>query len=155
MNLKEIIFGRRRSEEEESVKLGTPAGIPLLGFDALASAAYGPEAALTVLIALGTLASGYIIPITGIIIALLIAVAMSYRHTIPAYPSGGGSFTVAKENLGPVVGLFAANALQGRQHVRKSRLPTQPENPARTNTFKLLSRGRVKIAIIRHIWRLC
>jgi amino acid transporter len=112
MNLKEIIFGRRlRSEEEESEQLGTLTGIPVLGLDALSSAAYGPEAALTVLIALGTLASGYIIPITGIIIALLIAVAMSYRQTIPAYPGGGGSFTVAKENLGPVAGLFAASAL--------------------------------------------
>ena len=65
MNLREIIFGRRlRSEEEESEQLGTLAGIPVLGLDALASAAYGPEAALTVLIALGTLAAGYIIPIT-------------------------------------------------------------------------------------------
>jgi len=87
MSLKEIIFGRRlRSEEEESEQLGALAGIPVLGLDALASAAYGPEAALTVLIALGALASGYIIPITGIIIALLIIVAMSYRQTIPAYP---------------------------------------------------------------------
>ena len=112
MNLKEIIFGRRlRSEEEESEQMGPLAGIPVLGLDALASAAYGPEAALTVLIALGTLSSGYIIPITGIIIALLIAVAISYRQTIPAYPGGGGSFTVAKENLGPVPGLFAASAL--------------------------------------------
>jgi len=112
MNLKEIIFGRRlRSEEEESEQLGILSGIPVLGLDALSSAAYGPEAALTVIIALGTLASGFIIPITGVIIALLIAVAMSYRQTIPAYPGGGGSFTVAKENLGPVAGLFAASAL--------------------------------------------
>jgi amino acid transporter len=112
MNLKEIIFGRRlRSEEEESEQLGTLSGIPVLGLDALASAAYGPEAALTVLIALGTLSSGYIVPITIIIIALLMAVAMSYRQTIPAYPGGGGSFTVAKENLGPISGLFAASAL--------------------------------------------
>jgi hypothetical protein len=90
MNLKEIIFGRRlRSEEEESEQLGTLSGIPVLGLDALASAAYGPEAALTILIALGTLSSGYIVPITGLIIVLLIAVALSYRQTIPAYPGGG------------------------------------------------------------------
>lgn len=100
MNLKEIIFGRRlRLEEEESEQLGILSGIPVLGLDALASAAYGPEAALTVLIALGTVSSTYIIPITGIIIALLAVVAISYRQTIPAYPGGGGSFTVAKENL--------------------------------------------------------
>jgi amino acid transporter len=112
MNLKEIIFGRRlRSEEEEHEQLGILSGIPVLGLDALASAAYGPEAALTILIALGTVSSTYIIPIMGIIIALLAVVAISYRQTIPAYPGGGGSFTVAKENLGPISGLFAASAL--------------------------------------------
>ena len=112
MPLRELLFGRPlRTEEEQVEQIGPVSGIPVLGLDALASAAYGPEAALTVLLPVGTLASVYIGPITLCIVALLLAVFISYRQTIPAYPQGGGSFTVAKENLGPLPGLLAASAL--------------------------------------------
>ena len=76
------------------------AGIPMLGLDALGSAAYGPEAALTLLIPLGAAAVSHIGPISTLIILLLLVVYFSYRQTISAYPHGGGSYTVAKENLG-------------------------------------------------------
>ena len=110
--LKELLLGRPlRSREEQTEKLGVAAGVPVLGLDALASAAYGPEAALTILVGMGVLASGYIGPIMIGIVAVLFAVALSYLQTIPAYPGGGGSFTVAKENLGTVPGLLAASAL--------------------------------------------
>ena len=83
----------------------------MLGLDALASAAYGPEAALTLLIPLGLAGVAHIGPISTLIIALLVIVYFSYRQTIAAYPLGGGSYTVAKENLGTTAGLLAAAAL--------------------------------------------
>jgi amino acid transporter len=83
----------------------------MLGLDALGSSAYGPEAALTLLIPLGAAGVGYIGPISTLIIALLLVVYFSYRQTIAAYPHGGGSYTVAKENLGVAAGLLAAAAL--------------------------------------------
>ena len=79
--------------------------------DALSSAAYGPEAALTLLIPLGVVGISYIIPISMSIIVLLIIVYFSYRQTIQAYPGGGGSYTVARQNLGVSAGLLAAAAL--------------------------------------------
>jgi len=86
-------------------------GIPIFGLDALSSAADGPEAVLSLLIPLGLLGVRYIMPISAAIIPLLIIVYFSYRQTIGAYPSGGGSHTVARFNLGPSAGLLAAAAL--------------------------------------------
>ena len=99
------------THEEDEQKVGVFAGIPMLGLDALSSSAYGPEAALTILIPLGALGLAYIGPIIGVILALLIILYFSYRQTIAAYPGGGGSYTVAKENLGTRAGLLAAAAL--------------------------------------------
>jgi len=87
------------------------AGIAVFGLDALSSAAYGPEAALTVLRPLGQAGVRYIVPLSLGIIALLTIVYFSYRQTIEAYPGGGGSFTVARENLGNFPGLLAGAAL--------------------------------------------
>ncbi|HTN87682.1 MAG TPA: amino acid permease, partial [Sorangium sp.] len=112
MSLTTILFGRRlASDEEEKEQIGPLSGIPVLGLDALASASYGPEAALTVLIPLGALGLRYIVPLSALVIALLVIVYVSYRQTIVAYPSGGGSYIVAKENLGTNAGLVAAAAL--------------------------------------------
>jgi amino acid transporter len=83
----------------------------VFGLDALSSAAYGPEAALTLLIPLGVLGVHYIVPVSAAIVALLAIVYVSYRQTIEAYPQGGGSYTVASENLGEGAGLLAAAAL--------------------------------------------
>src|SRR5262245_6683731 len=112
MSLGDLLFGRSLATDEEGEqRVGVLAGIPMLGLDALGSAAYGPEAALTLLIALGTAGLAYIGPITAVIIALLLVVYFSYRPTIEAYPHGGGSYPVAKENLGTTAGLLAAAAL--------------------------------------------
>jgi len=112
MALADLIFGRRlASDEEGEQRVGVLAAIPMLGLDALGSAAYGPEAALTLLIPLGATGPAYIGPISALIIALLLVVYFSYRQTIAAYPLGGGSYTVAKENLGTTAGLLAAAAL--------------------------------------------
>ena len=83
----------------------------MFGLDALSSAAYGPEAALTILIPLGLAGVAYTIPISLTIIVLLSIVYFSYRQTIAAYPTGGGSYIVASANLGQRVGVFAGAAL--------------------------------------------
>jgi amino acid transporter len=112
MALTDYLFGRPLATDEEGEqRVGVWAGIPMLGLDALASAAYGPEAALTLLIPLGAAGISYIGPISTLIILLLAIVYVSYRQTIGAYPHGGGSYTVAKENLGMKPGLVAAAAL--------------------------------------------
>ncbi len=112
MGLMDRLFGRPLlSDEEDHQRVGTWAGIPMLGLDALASAAYGPEAALSVLLVLGVAGVAYIGPITLLIVGLLLLVYLSYRQTIAAYPGGGGSYTVAKENLGLAASLLAAAAL--------------------------------------------
>ncbi|WP_394847321.1 APC family permease [Pendulispora brunnea] len=110
--LADYIFGRwLATAEEDEQKIGPLAGVPVLGLDALSSAAYGPEAALTLLLPLGALGLSFIVPLSGIIVAVLLVVYVSYRQTIAAYPNGGGSYTVAKENLGQGAALVAGAAL--------------------------------------------
>jgi amino acid transporter len=112
MKIADLLFGKPlASSEERGEQVGPVAGIPIFGLDALSSAAYGPEAALTLLIPLGLLGVHLIVPITTAIIILLVIVYFSYRQTIEAYPQGGGSYTVASENLGKGPGLLAAAAL--------------------------------------------
>jgi amino acid transporter len=112
MTWPDVLFGRRlASHEEEERRVGEVAAVPMLGLDALASAAYGPEAALTVLLPLGALGLAYVLPISLLIVLLLGILYVSYRQTIAAYPSGGGSYTVARRNLGVSFGLLAAAAL--------------------------------------------
>jgi len=112
MSIGDLLFGKPLATHEDSEeRLGAVAGIGVFGLDALSSAAYGPEAALTLLIPLGALSIQYVVPISFSIIALLIIVYISYRQTISAYPGGGGSYTVARENLGQNVALLAAAAL--------------------------------------------
>ena len=108
----DFLLGRPlASGEEKSERLGTLSGVPIFGLDALGSAAYGPEAALTLLIPLGAGGIHYIVPITITIIALLGVVYFSYRQTIAAYPQGGSSYIVARQNLGKFAGLLAGTAL--------------------------------------------
>ncbi|HEX5227544.1 MAG TPA: amino acid permease, partial [Bryobacteraceae bacterium] len=112
MSLLDLLLGKPLANwEERGERIGPVAGIPIFGLDALSSAAYGPEAALTILIPLGVLGVAYIVPVSAAIIVLLTIVYFSYRQTIDAYPGGGGSYTVARENVGPRAGLLAAAAL--------------------------------------------
>ncbi len=85
--------------------------LAVLSSDAISSVAYGPEAALLVLSAAGAGALALNLPISAAIVVLLAIVTFSYRQTIFAYPSGGGSYIVASENLGRIPGLIAASAL--------------------------------------------
>jgi amino acid transporter len=112
MSLLSFLLGRPiPTSEARSQKIGVLTGIPVLGLDALASAAYGPEAALTIFVLAGTSGIRYVLFISGLIVGLLFVVQFSYRQTIAAYPNGGGSYTVATENLGTIPGLVAGAAL--------------------------------------------
>src|ERR1700738_732720 len=112
MNILDLVVGKPiKTSDERAEQIGPAQGIPIFGFDSLSSAAYGPEAALSLLIPLGILGVRYIIPVSAAIITLLVIVYFSYRQTIEAYPSGGGSYTVARFNLGASASLLAAAAL--------------------------------------------
>src|SRR6266566_3331629 len=101
MTVLDLLLGRPLASDEARAECVGPAtGIPIFGLDALSSAAYGTEAALTLLIPLG-----------ASVIVLLSIVYFSYRQTIQAYPGGGGSYTVARQKLGVSAGLLAAAAL--------------------------------------------
>ncbi|WP_241844476.1 APC family permease [Kitasatospora sp. CB01950] len=85
--------------------------LPVLSADALSSVAYGPEAMLAVLVLAGGAGLRFSVPIAVTIVFLMLAVGVSYRQTIRAYPHGGGSYIVATANLGRVPGLAAAAGL--------------------------------------------
>jgi len=85
--------------------------LPIFSSDALSSSAYGPEEILIALVVAGSGTLSAALPIAGAIVLLLAILTISYRQTIKAYPSGGGAYTVASENLGQRPGLLAAAAL--------------------------------------------
>lgn len=97
-----------KSEQERLTKF---KALAVLSSDAISSVAYATEAILINLVAAGSGHLGLTWPISVGIVMLLCIVAISYRQTIPAYPNGGGSYIVAKENLGTLPGLVAAAAL--------------------------------------------
>jgi len=113
MNVPNFLFGKPlASSDAEHEHIGLAAGIPIFGLDGLTSAAYGPEQAMSLLIPLGLLGvQQHLMQIFTAILVLLAILYFSYRQTIEAYPNGGGSFTVASENLGDNAGLLAAAAL--------------------------------------------
>jgi amino acid transporter len=112
MALADLLFGRPlASDEDAEQRVGPATGIPIFGLDALGSAAYGPEAALTVLLPVGAAGVAYVLPLSAGVIVLLAIVYFSYLQTIAAYPTGGGSYTVARQNLGAHAGLLAGTAL--------------------------------------------
>jgi amino acid transporter len=112
MTIKDLLFGRRLANREgQGQKIGWVAGVPAMGLDGLGSSSYGPEAALTIMIPLGAASLAYIGWVIAPIVGLLAILYLSYRQVIVAYPSNGGAYAVAKENLGPIASLVAAAAL--------------------------------------------
>ena len=112
MSIAKFLLGRPiANREAEKEKLSIWTGLPAMGLDGLSSAAYGPEAALAVLVAAGSQGLAAIQPITWAILAVLAVLFLSYWQTIEAYPSNGGSYVVAKENLGDGFALLAGAAL--------------------------------------------
>jgi amino acid transporter len=114
--LKRVLVGRAlRTDQAHHERLSKKVALAVFSSDALSSTAYASEEILLVLavaVAFGTTtAFNYLIPISLAIAVLLVIVAVSYRQTIHAYPSGGGAYIVAKENLGTTAGLVAAASL--------------------------------------------
>ncbi len=112
IGFKRLLFGRPLpSDRLEHERLNKKTALAVLSSDAISSVAYATEQTLLVLAVLGAAALNYVIPISAVIVGLLVLVAVSYRQTIFAYPAGGGSYTVARDNLGGSPGLIAAAAL--------------------------------------------
>ena len=115
MPLTTLLIGRPLANKEAADrKIGVLEGVPAMGLDGLGSAAYGPEAMLNVMAVVGAAGLGAVGPITWVILVLLAILFLSYWQTIAAYPSNGGAYTVARENLGTNAGLLAASCLRGR-----------------------------------------
>jgi amino acid transporter len=110
---KQVLFGRPlASERLEHERLNKKTALAVLSSYAISSVAYATDQILFVLGgAIGLAAVNYVLPISAVIVGLLVLVGLSYRQTVFAYPNGGGSYTVARENLGVMPGLVAAAAL--------------------------------------------
>jgi amino acid transporter len=110
--LQKLVFGRRLANREATErKIGAFEAVPAMGLDGIGSSSYGPEAALSVLMPLGAAGLAYIGKVMLPILALLAILYVSYRQTVRAYPSNGGSYIVSRENLGTNASLLAAAAL--------------------------------------------
>lgn len=111
-SLKRFLIGAPlATTQAEHERLSKFKALAVLSSDAISSVAYATEAILITLVAAGSGMLGLTLPISFAIVALLIIVATSYNQTIPAYPNGGGSYIVAKDNLGTLPGLVAAASL--------------------------------------------
>ncbi|MEI7769203.1 MAG: APC family permease, partial [Chloroflexales bacterium] len=111
-SFKRLLIGKPiATEHQHQERLNKITALAVFSSDALSSVAYATEAILAVLILGGASALGLGLPVAGGIAFLLLVIAISYRQTIHAYPSGGGAYIVAHENLGPLPGLIAAAAL--------------------------------------------
>ncbi|HEY2941539.1 MAG TPA: APC family permease [Vicinamibacteria bacterium] len=111
-SLKQLLVGRPiPSHLAHHERLSKVTGLAILSSDALSSVAYATEEIVRTLMLAGAAALSVATPIGMVISGLLLIVAFSYRQTIHAYPSGGGAYIVAKDNLGPTAGLIAAAAL--------------------------------------------
>jgi amino acid transporter len=111
-SLKRLLVGKPiPSSMAHHERLSRVTGLAVLSSDALSSVAYATDFILSTLIVAGLAAFSHAIPISLVIAALLAIVAFSYRQTIYAYPTGGGAYIVAKENIGAMAGLIAAASL--------------------------------------------
>src|SRR6266498_926169 len=115
-SVKRLLVGKAlRTEQAAHERLSKKTGLAVFVSDALSSTAYASAEILLVLaVAVAYVQAyvfNYVVPISIVIAIVLGIVATSYRHTIHAYPSGGGAYIVAKENLGTYPGLVAASAL--------------------------------------------
>ena len=111
-SVKRVLFGRALSNEEEAYeRLPKKLALPIFSSDAISSSAYATEEILRILVIGGASAIFFSIPVAIAIAALLAIVSTSYRQVCRAYPSGGGAYVVARENISQLAGLVAAAAL--------------------------------------------
>ncbi len=110
--LKRFLVGTpKRSDQADHERLNKKTALAVFSSDALSSVAYSTEAILLVLLAAGSVAIAYLPPVIIGLTLLLTILTLSYRQTIHAYPSGGGAYIVAKDNLGTNPGLVAGASL--------------------------------------------
>jgi amino acid transporter len=111
-SFKHILTGRPLpTADAEHQTIGKAVGLAVFASDALSSTAYATQEMLVILAGAGTLAFGYVFPISIVIVALLAIVVISYQQIIYAYPGGGGAYIVAYDNLGKFPALVAASVL--------------------------------------------
>jgi amino acid transporter len=96
---------------DAGLELGVVSGLAALSLDALTSVAYGPEAMIAILMMAGPGALRWTVPLTLVIVAILVILVFSYTQVISAHPEGGGSYAIAKENLGRWASLLGAASL--------------------------------------------
>lgn len=145
--LKRLLIGRPlKSTELGEQKLSKIKALAILSSDALSSVAYGPEQILIVLVTLGAAALWYSLPIAVGILILLIALILSYRQIIYAYPHGGGAYKVSRENLGADFGLIAGGFLLV-DYILTVAVSVSAGADAITSAFPILHDYKVAIAV--------
>ncbi len=126
--------------------IGKAIGLAVFSSDALSSTAYATQEIMVILAAAGTVAFGYVFPISLAIVVLLAIVAISYEQTIHAYPNGGGAYTVSYDNLGQFPALVAAAALL-TDYVLTVAVSVSSGVAQLTSAFPVLFPYRVPIAV--------
>lgn len=145
--LKQVLLGRPLDTREAAhQRLTNPVALAVFSSDALSSVAYATEEILVILVLAGTAALTLAFPIAIAIGVLLVIVVVSYRQTIRSYPSGGGAYIVAKENLGVIPGLVAGAALLV-DYVLTVAVSVSAGTAAITSAFQGLLPYRVYIAV--------
>ncbi|WP_342043992.1 APC family permease [Bacillus sp. OTU530] len=147
-SLKRFLIGKPlKSTELGEQKLNKLKALAILSSDALSSVAYGTEQILIVLVAFGTIAFWYSLPIALGVLILLIALILSYRQIIYSYPKGGGAYVVSKSNLGENAGLIAGGSLLV-DYILTVAVSVSAGTDAITSAFPALHDDTVIIAIV-------
>jgi amino acid transporter len=143
---RKLIGNPLSSASEHLERLTVPRGLAVFASDNISSSAYATEEIMRVLVIAGTAALTVTLPVTAAIMAVLAIVVISYRQVIRAYPNGGGSYVVAKENLGPLPGLTAGAALL-TDYILTVAVSVSAGVTALTSAFPSLSTHRTPIAV--------
>lgn len=147
-SIKRLLIGRPlKSTALGEQKLNKAKALAILSSDALSSVAYGPEQILIILLTVGAAAFWYSIPIAVGVLILLIALILSYRQIIFAYPHGGGAYVVSKNNLGVNSGLVAGGSLLV-DYILTVAVSVSAGTDAITSAFPSLHHYNVIIAIV-------
>jgi amino acid transporter len=145
--IKRVLLGRPiATAEEMQERLPKKLALPVFSADAISSTAYATEEILLALVLAGAVALHYSIYVSLAVAALLAIVALSYQQTVHAYPSGGGSYIVSRENLGLAPGLVAASSLMV-DYVMTVAVSTASGVAALTSAFPSLYSYRVIICV--------
>jgi len=147
MWIKKFLIGRPiPTDREKYERLSKVMGLAVFSSDALSSVAYGTEEILLALLLAGTSLLSFTMPIAICIAILISIVSISYFQTIHAYPSGGGSYIVAKENLGIYPGLIAGASLM-IDYVLTVAVSVTAGIAALTSAFPLLFEHKVALGV--------